>query len=146
MWLGALADGEGNPMAVPPVIREISKHPVLSKTKLIAEPWDCGGLYQVRCASTLSSPAVPWDCGGLYQVRDVQAPCHLLLCLGTGGPVPGKGPASIKNTLKRPSDSCTRSPALPLLWSQSFYAVCSLASPGYGAAGLVVMPVQVSNS
>ncbi|KAF5827337.1 glycoside hydrolase superfamily [Dunaliella salina] len=40
-------DGTGNPLASPPVIREISKHPVLSKVKLIAEPWDCGGLYQV---------------------------------------------------------------------------------------------------
>jgi len=40
-------DGTGNPLASPPVIREIAKHPVLSKVKLIAEPWDCGGLYQV---------------------------------------------------------------------------------------------------
>ena len=33
-------------MEVPPLIREISKHPLLSKTKLIAEPWDLG-MYQV---------------------------------------------------------------------------------------------------
>jgi len=33
-------------MAVPPLIRTISKHPVLSKVKLIAEPWDLG-MYQV---------------------------------------------------------------------------------------------------
>ena len=33
-------------MGAPPLIRAISKDPVLSKVKLIAEPWDCGG-YQV---------------------------------------------------------------------------------------------------
>lgn len=40
------ADEKGNPMAVPPLIRAICKHPVLSKVKLIAEPWDLG-MYQV---------------------------------------------------------------------------------------------------
>ncbi|CAL8468466.1 g8006 [Coccomyxa elongata] len=40
-------DEKGNPMAVPPLIHDIAKDPVLSKVKLIAEPWDCGGLYQV---------------------------------------------------------------------------------------------------
>ncbi len=33
-------------MQVPPLIRDIAKHPVLSKVKLIAEPWDLG-MYQV---------------------------------------------------------------------------------------------------
>ncbi len=33
-------------MAVPPLIRAITKHPILSKVKLIAEPWDLG-MYQV---------------------------------------------------------------------------------------------------
>lgn len=40
-------DGKGHPIAAPPLIREIAKHPVLSKTHLIAEPWDLG-MYQVR--------------------------------------------------------------------------------------------------
>ncbi|CAL5221257.1 g3414 [Coccomyxa viridis] len=40
-------DPQGQPMAAPPLIRELAKDPVLSKVKLIAEPWDCGGLYQV---------------------------------------------------------------------------------------------------
>ena len=40
------ADGKGNPMTVPPLIQTISKHPLLSKVKLIAEPWDLG-MYQV---------------------------------------------------------------------------------------------------
>lgn len=37
----------GAPLANPPVIEAMSKDPILSKTKLIAEPWDAGGLYQV---------------------------------------------------------------------------------------------------
>ena len=40
-------DERGEPMPAPPLIRAISKDPVLANTKLIAEPWDCGGLYQV---------------------------------------------------------------------------------------------------
>jgi isoamylase len=38
---------DGTPLESPPVIREIAKDPVLARAKLIAEPWDCGGLYQV---------------------------------------------------------------------------------------------------
>ena len=37
----------GTPLQNPPLIGAISKDPVLSKVKLISEPWDCGGLYQV---------------------------------------------------------------------------------------------------
>jgi len=37
----------GKPLQNPPLIGAISKDPVLSKVKLISEPWDCGGLYQV---------------------------------------------------------------------------------------------------
>ena len=40
------SDDKGNPMAVPPLIKAITKHPLLSKVKLIAEPWDLG-MYQV---------------------------------------------------------------------------------------------------
>ena len=39
-------DGRGRPLADPPLIRAISKDPVLSQVKLIAEPWDIG-MYQV---------------------------------------------------------------------------------------------------
>jgi len=39
-------DDKGRPMQAPPLIRAISKHPLLSKVKLIAEPWDIG-MYQV---------------------------------------------------------------------------------------------------
>ncbi|KAG2441403.1 hypothetical protein HYH02_009991 [Chlamydomonas schloesseri] len=39
-------DERGHPMAAPPLIRAISKHPLLSGVHLIAEPWDIG-MYQV---------------------------------------------------------------------------------------------------
>ena len=38
---------DGAPLTAPPLIREMSSDPVLGRVKLIAEPWDCGGLYQV---------------------------------------------------------------------------------------------------
>lgn len=38
---------DGSPLSSPPIIRAIAKDSVLSHCKLIAEPWDCGGLYQV---------------------------------------------------------------------------------------------------
>lgn len=37
----------GHPMSDPPLIRAISKDPVLANCKLIAEAWDAAGLYQV---------------------------------------------------------------------------------------------------
>jgi glycogen operon protein len=37
----------GHPMQDPPVIWDIETDPVLAGTKLIAEAWDAGGLYQV---------------------------------------------------------------------------------------------------
>ena len=40
-------DEKGFPLAEPPLTRRISQDPVLSHTKIIAEPWDCGGHYLV---------------------------------------------------------------------------------------------------
>ena len=40
-------DAEGRPMTSPPVLESLAHDPVLGKTKLIAEAWDAGGLYQV---------------------------------------------------------------------------------------------------
>ncbi len=40
-------DENGKPLASPPVLLEIETDPVLASTKLIAEAWDAGGLYQV---------------------------------------------------------------------------------------------------
>jgi isoamylase len=38
---------DGTPMADPPLIEAIAADPVLREVKLIAEPWDASGLYQV---------------------------------------------------------------------------------------------------
>ena len=40
-------DREGVPMGNPPLLKAIAEDPVLANTKLIAEPWDAGGMYQV---------------------------------------------------------------------------------------------------
>lgn len=37
----------GSPMELPPLTYAISQDPILSNTKIIAEPWDCAGLYQL---------------------------------------------------------------------------------------------------
>lgn len=37
----------GTPLSCPPLLDMISNDPILSGVKLIAEAWDCGGLYQV---------------------------------------------------------------------------------------------------
>ncbi len=38
---------DGIPLANPPLIEALSQDPILADTKLIAEAWDAGGLYQV---------------------------------------------------------------------------------------------------
>jgi isoamylase/glycogen operon protein len=40
-------DQDGTPLKTPPVIDAITNDSILSKVKLIAEAWDCAGLYQV---------------------------------------------------------------------------------------------------
>jgi glycogen operon protein len=40
-------DEQGTPLINPPVIWDIETDPILAGTKLIAEAWDAGGLYQV---------------------------------------------------------------------------------------------------
>jgi glycogen operon protein len=40
-------DRYGNVLVEPPIVEAISEDGVLADTKLIAEPWDAGGLYQV---------------------------------------------------------------------------------------------------
>jgi isoamylase len=40
-------DQHGEPLIRPPVVEAIATDPILAKTKLIAEAWDAGGLYQV---------------------------------------------------------------------------------------------------
>ncbi|KAK8642754.1 hypothetical protein V6N13_012087 [Hibiscus sabdariffa] len=38
---------DGSPLDAPPLIRAIAKDATLARCKIIAEPWDCGGLYLV---------------------------------------------------------------------------------------------------
>jgi glycogen operon protein len=40
-------DSSGQPMSNPPVLWDIESDPALAGTKMIAEAWDAGGLYQV---------------------------------------------------------------------------------------------------
>ena len=40
-------DPEGNPDPNPPLLEVLAYDPILARTKLIAEAWDAGGLYQV---------------------------------------------------------------------------------------------------
>ncbi|XP_044511105.1 isoamylase 3, chloroplastic-like [Mangifera indica] len=40
-------NSDGSPLSAPPLIRAIAKDATLSRCKVIAEPWDCGGLYLV---------------------------------------------------------------------------------------------------
>jgi glycogen operon protein len=40
-------DDKGAPMTSPPLLEALAHDPILGKTKLIAEAWDAGGLYQV---------------------------------------------------------------------------------------------------
>jgi glycogen operon protein len=40
-------DTTGRPMSRPPLLERIAEDPILQNLKLIAEPWDAGGLYQV---------------------------------------------------------------------------------------------------
>lgn len=40
-------DEEGHVLRTPPLLEAITKDPLLAQTKLIAEPWDAAGLYQV---------------------------------------------------------------------------------------------------
>ncbi len=40
---------EGSLIKFPPVTNAIAEDPILGKTKIIAEPWDAGGAYQLGC-------------------------------------------------------------------------------------------------
>jgi isoamylase len=52
-------DEDGQPMTDPPLLWEIETDPVLAGTKLIAEAWDAGGLYQV--GSFVGERWVEWN-------------------------------------------------------------------------------------
>lgn len=56
---------DGAPIENAPVLDFISNDPVLSATKLIAEPWDAAGLYQLGKFASFSSHWSEWN--GKYQ-------------------------------------------------------------------------------
>lgn len=58
---------KGEPLENPPLLEAISEDPLLSETKLIAEPWDAGGLYQVGSFYRRSGRWSEWN--GRY--RDI---------------------------------------------------------------------------
>lgn len=51
----------GEPLANAPLIEAISQDPILAKTKLIAEPWDAAGLYDVGNFYTKSQRWSEWN-------------------------------------------------------------------------------------
>ena len=54
-------DRNGNVLMEPPIVEMISEDGVMADTKLIAEPWDAGGLYQVgRRALRQALVGVEW--------------------------------------------------------------------------------------
>lgn len=57
----------GEPLEKPPLLDAIAKDPVLSKVKLISEPWDAGGLYQLGFFAANNKCWSEWN----DQYRDV---------------------------------------------------------------------------
>ena len=51
-------DINGEPQMMAPLIQAITHDPILSHVKLISEPWDCGGLYQV---GTFAPETLRWS-------------------------------------------------------------------------------------
>ncbi len=56
---------DGGPIERPPLLEFISEDPILSHVKLIAEPWDAVGLYQVGYFAALNPHWSEWN--GKYQ-------------------------------------------------------------------------------
>ena len=55
-------DESGVPMVAPPLLESLARDPVLGRSKLIAEAWDAGGLYQVGCFPSCSGSPDPRTC------------------------------------------------------------------------------------
>lgn len=54
-------DKQGRPMGIPPILEAITEDPLLSGLKLIAEPWDAAGLYQVGSFYPLGRHWSEWN-------------------------------------------------------------------------------------
>ena len=95
-------DETGAPMMAPPLLESLARDPVLGKTKLIAEAWDAGGLYQVGCFPSWRRWS-EWngryrDCVRRFIKGDSWAAPELLQRI-SGSPdlYEGRGPASSVN-------------------------------------------------
>ncbi|MEJ2109321.1 MAG: glycogen debranching protein GlgX [Acidobacteriota bacterium] len=62
---------DGEMLANPPVLEAISEDPLLAGTKIIAEPWDAAGAYQVGsfgCTKSGKTTGLPWaEWNGRYR-------------------------------------------------------------------------------
>jgi Type II secretory pathway, pullulanase PulA and related glycosidases len=58
-------DLQGVPRSLTPILQAISSDSILSETKLIAEPWDAGGLYQLGHFPSISTRWSEWN--GCYR-------------------------------------------------------------------------------
>jgi glycogen operon protein len=54
-------DSSGTPLSNPPLLEALALDPVLSKTRLIAEAWDAGGLYQVGSFPAYEGRWAEWN-------------------------------------------------------------------------------------
>lgn len=52
---------DGGALDNPPLIESLSKDPILSQVKLIAEPWDAGGLYQIGKFASFEGRWSEWN-------------------------------------------------------------------------------------
>lgn len=80
---------DGSPMSNPPLLKQLAFDPILGNTKLIAEAWDAGGLYQVGSFPSWNRWA-EWngkyrDCLRNYLKGDLWAAPEALLRI-TGSP------------------------------------------------------------
>ncbi|WP_038500232.1 glycogen debranching protein [Chlamydia avium] len=58
-------DPQGNPIPNAPILSAITYDPILADTKIIAEPWDAAGLYQIGYFPTLDLRWSEWN--GTYR-------------------------------------------------------------------------------
>ncbi len=95
-------DESGVPMVAPPLLESLARDPVLGRTKLIAEAWDAGGLYQVGCFPSWHRWS-EWngryrDCVRRFIKGDFRAAPELLQRIaGSPDLYAGRGPASSIN-------------------------------------------------
>lgn len=54
-------DSTGKPLDHSPLMDSITKDPLLAQTKLIAEPWDAGGFYQLGLFGALKERWMEWN-------------------------------------------------------------------------------------